>query len=57
MTIKELVQEFSKYDPETRVFISDHGADEDMEIIGCYESSIYDEDDNEIGQKLVLYEY
>lgn len=57
MTIKELVQEFSKYDPETRVFISDHGADEDMEIIGCYESSIYDKDENEIGQKLVLYEY
>ncbi len=58
MTVKELIDELNKFEPERRVFLYNHGSyDESPEILGCYDSALYDEDDNEIEKIVELYEY
>ena len=56
MTVKDLIEELSKYNPENRVVLSSHGSGDDDEIIGCYETTIYDEND-ECETVVELYEY
>jgi hypothetical protein len=60
MTVKELINELSKFEPDRRVFLYNHGAydsNEQPEILGCYDSALYDNNDNEIEKIVELYEY
>lgn len=60
MTVAELIKELSKYDSNTRVVLYSHGrypVEDEDEILGCYEASIYDDDDNVIEEVVELYEY
>ena len=58
MTVKELIAKLSEFNPNWRVFITDHGAEGmPLEILGCYDSALYDSNDNEIEKIVELYEY
>ena len=58
MTVSELITKLSEFDPNCRVFITDHGAEDGpLEILGCYDSALYDSNDNEIEKIVELYEY
>jgi len=59
MTIKELINELQKYDSNCRVVLYSHGCspEEELEIIGCCESKITDQDGNIIEKVIELYEY
>jgi hypothetical protein len=56
MTVKDLIEELSKYDPENRVVLCSHGSGDEDEIIGCYETTIYHK--NDVFETVIeLYEY
>lgn len=60
MTVKELIDKLSKYNPDERVVLYSHGTcsvEEELEIIGCCESEIIDENDNVIEKVVELSEY
>lgn len=60
MTVKELIEELQKYNPDYRVVLYSHGRsgiEEEDEILGCYESEVFDEDDNVVEKVIELYEY
>lgn len=60
MTVKELIEELQKYNPNYRVVLYSHGrsdVEEEDEILGCYESEVFDEDDNVVEKVIELYEY
>lgn len=60
MTVKELIEELQKYNPNYRVVLYSHGrydVEDEDEILGCYESEVFDEDDNVVEKVIELYEY
>lgn len=60
MTVKELINELQKYDSNCRVVVYSHGAcsvKEELEVLGCWEEEIVDEDDNVIEKVVEIYEY
>lgn len=60
MTVKELIQKLHNYPMDSRVVLYSHGRcapDEEDEILGCYETEVFDENDNIIEQVVELYEY
>ena len=60
MKVKELIEKLSKYDPEHRVLLYSHGrcsAEEQNEILGCYEEEIRNDDDEFLETAVILYEY
>ena len=60
MTVKQLIEELSKFDGNRRVMLYSHGecaVEEQDEILGCYDDKIYDDEGNVIESVVSLYEY
>ena len=46
MTVSELITKLSRFDPDYRVFLDNHGRDEELnEIKGCYSTILSDKND------------
>jgi hypothetical protein len=57
MTVSELITKLSRFDPDYRVFLDNHGSDEELnEIEGCYSTILCNQNDNEEETIVALYE-
>ena len=60
MTVKELIEELSKFDGDLKVTLYSHGTcglEEQDEVIGCYEDGLFDDDGNVIFRVISLTGY
>lgn len=60
MTVKELIEELSKFDGDLKVTLYGHGAcglEEQDEVIGCYEDSLFDDNGNVVFRVISLTGY
>ena len=60
MTVKEMIEQLSKFDGDLKVTLYSHGTcglEEQDEVIGCYEDSLFDDNGNIIYRVISLTGY